>query len=246
MTSSASYTRFRLVLLSVAVLVALGILLSLGTWQLQRKAWKEGIIAQLNERAQMPALSLDEAIAIFKQAPDSVEFRNVTVSGIYDHAFERHLISAQAQGAAWQIITPMLTTDKKQVLVMRGIVPDPLKNPDMRPQGLMKTPLTLKTRVRLSEVRTNFTPDNQPEKNSWYWRDGDALRASVGLPQGFESVQFFLEVLEPSSDWPKPDPAGINIRNSHLMYALTWFGLALTLIGVYGVVMWRALYPSKP
>ncbi len=237
--------RFRIVLLSSLVIVALGILVSLGAWQLQRKAWKEALIAQLDARSKMPTLSLDQAYSLWKQSPDTIEFRHVSVSGIYDHTSERHLISAQAQGAGWQIITPLLTSELQHVLVLRGIVPDPLKNPQTRLQSQPTMPVVLKTRVRLSELRTNFTPDNQPAKNSWYWRDGEALRASVSVPQGYEHMPFFLEALEPSSQWPKPDPTGINIRNSHLMYALTWFGLALTLVGVYGVMIWRALYPPQ-
>ncbi len=232
-------SRSSIILLSVLTLISLAILITLGTWQLQRKTWKEGLIARLEERSALPALSFAQARALWEASPSEAEFRRVNVSGLFRHDQEQYLISAQTQGAAWQVITP-LQTGQRTVLVVRGIVPDPLKNPASRPNSQPAGDVTLDTRIRLSEVPTAFSPQNAVSQKNWYWRDGEAMRAQVSLANGFEHVPFFLEVITPTAEWPRPDPQGVNLRNPHLMYALTWFGLALTLVGVYSVVMYRS------
>jgi surfeit locus 1 family protein len=221
------------------VLISLVALISLGVWQLQRKAWKEGLITRLEERSQLPSLSLSQALVLWQKTPDEAEFRRVIVTGTFIHAEERHLISAQSQGAAWQVMTPLMTADPHVVWVMRGVVPDGLKNPATRLQSQPKGEVNFTTRIRFSEKPNAFTPAPDPAKNLWYGRDILMLNASVTPPQGIQLLPFALEALESTSELPRPDPETINLKNPHLMYALTWFGLALTLIGVSGGVWWN-------
>jgi surfeit locus 1 family protein len=236
---NSSFSRFSRVLLSVVILIALGILISLGMWQLQRKAWKEGLIARLEVRSELPPLSVPQALALWQKTPDEAEFRRVSVTGTFLHAEERYLISAQSHGAAWQVMTPLMTPDPHVVWVMRGVVPDGLKNPATRLQSQPTGQVSLLARIRFSEKPNAFTPPPDLIKNIWYTRDISALNASVTPPHGGQLLPFALEELESTSQLPRPDPQSLNLNNPHLMYALTWFGLALTLIGVSGAVWWK-------
>jgi surfeit locus 1 family protein len=227
------------------VLISLGALISLGVWQLQRKAWKEGLITRLEARSQLPSLSLSQALTLWQKTPDEAEFRRVNVSGVFDHQHERHLIIAQSQGAAWQVMTPLMTADPHVVWVMRGVVPDGLKNPTTRLQSQPKGEVNFTTRIRFSEKPNVFTPPSDPLKNLWYARDIVALNASITLPEGQQRVPFALEVLEAPSELPRPDPQSLNLNNPHLMYALTWFGIALTLVGVSAGVWWNKRRGSR-
>ena len=74
----------------VLVLVALAILLALGTWQMERLAWKEGLLASIAERRAAPPVDL-AAIEALAKAGDDVRLPH--------GACHRHL--SQQQGTAF-------------------------------------------------------------------------------------------------------------------------------------------------
>ena len=88
---------------------------------------------------------------------------------------------------------------------------------------------------------SSLIPDNDPAKNVFYWKDRDGMARTAGLRAGVEIVPIFID----ANDAPNPGgfPAGgvtmINMPNSHLQYAVTWYGLAAALLGVMGVWFWR-------
>ena len=93
-------TRWRaagLVLPSVLALLLLPVLLGLGTWQLQRKAWKEQLMAKIETRSKAEPVSYTAALAQFVQTGD-VEYLRVRVTGTFDHAEERHLYAPRESG----------------------------------------------------------------------------------------------------------------------------------------------------
>jgi surfeit locus 1 family protein len=95
--------------------------------------------------------------------------------------------------------------------------------------------------VRTSEEPSVFVPDNDLAANQWFSRDLPAMARSM-FPGGTVPVApFFLEARESEvpGGWPKGGQTRLRLANDHLQYALTWFGLALCLVAVYGVFVWE-------
>ncbi|MGI9371068.1 MAG: SURF1 family protein [Hyphomicrobiales bacterium] len=241
--SEAEQGRGGLIVVSICALVSLVILGALGTWQLQRLAWKEGIIAEIEQKQEAPAIDMAQALVKFDAGKD-INLTKVEMRGQYEHGRELHLYSLRDGRQGWRIITPMILPDGKLVLVDRGYVPDELKSPGARSAGLPTGDVTVTGNVRLhKEEKGAFTPDNEPEANKWFWYDRTNMLAQVGDKMNLPSVPFFVQLSLPDhqGEWPQAVPVSVRISNSHFGYALTWYGLGAALLGVYGfyVVGWR-------
>ena len=243
--TAASLNKGRsLILPGLATLVALAILLGLGTWQLQRKAWKEGLIQQIETRAYgEPGSLLPEAEWDGWRA-DRDEFRKVRVTGTFLHELEAPvygLAPGTRQGAPLQgyyVLTPLKLSTGAIVIVNRGIVPTELKDPAARPQGQVQGDATVTGLVRAPEARNPFTPKDDPARNIWFSRDPQAIAEARGLGR----VAPFLidaDATPNPGGWPRGGQTQLTLPNNHLQYALTWYGLALTLIGVFAAFAWK-------
>jgi surfeit locus 1 family protein len=222
---------------SLLTLVGLAILIGLGTWQLGRKAEKDALIASLEARSQASPTSLDDALAKWREG--DVEYLRVKVRGVLDHSKERYLYEPHKRyGAGYDVFAPLLVDGgARYVWVNIGYVPEQLRDPASRPAGAGSEDVDLTGIVRLSAKPGTFTPDNDVAGNQWYWRDLEGMHASAFDPAQTELIPFFLEA-EPKpeqsrDEWPKPGASKVTIVNRHFEYALTWYGLALTLIAVY-------------
>lgn len=221
---------------TVMTLVALPILIGLGTWQLQRKTWKEGLISRLVARSKAPPVSLAEAAAQLARTHD-VEYLRVRVRGTFDHAAERYLYSPDSvMGPGWHVYTPLTPTDgSAAVMVNRGFVPEQFKEPAQRAAGQVAGQTEVVGLLRSSEEPGRFTPRNDVARNQWFWRDVLALRTSAGLPAATD-LPFAIDadaVPANPGGWPKGGTTIINLPNRHLEYALTWYGLAAALMVIY-------------
>ena len=134
------------------------------------------------------------------------------------------------------------------ILVNRGFVPDPLKEPVRRVKGQIEGETVIVAHVRGRQMRSWFDGTNDIAKNIYYVRDPKELGIrqfhKVGrFAHVATSGRFYLELVEgePPGGYPKPLAGTIKIPNRHLEYALTWYGLALTLIGVYIAFAWGRL-----
>jgi surfeit locus 1 family protein len=223
---------------TLATLAGVALLLSLGSWQWQRKAWKEGLIAERAERAKAAPVPLWDVLSAGKPVS---EFQRVTISGTFDHNEERHLYAPLNSGPGWQVMTPLhiaagSTSGAVFLMVDRGFVPDKLKAVETRSDGLPTGTVTVSGRIRLGGTKATFTPDNDPSRNQWFWRDLPAMMRGFDLAK----LPFYVEADSTATNpggWPKPgagDAIFNNLSNRHLEYALTWWALAVTLLGVYG------------
>lgn len=226
-------------------LPALAVLIGLGTWQLQRKGWKDGLVAAIKERSVAAPVPLSGRVALLGER---AEYLRVRVSGRFLHGQERHRFI----GPGWHIITPLVTDDGMIVLVNRGFVPDQLKTPDSRRPGQVSRKVEVIGLVRLPERPGAFTPRNDGARNMWFWRDVEAMaqcwnaaaeledcralagvKGLDGLPKGYPFLIDAAAEPENPGGWPKGGTTNLAIANRHLEYALTWFGLAATLVGVF-------------
>jgi surfeit locus 1 family protein len=233
---------------TLMTLVGFAVLVGLGVWQLERKQWKDGLVADIERGLHERPAPLDDPPGLWRVLGER-EYHPVTATGTFRHADERHLFAVEDGVAGWHIYTPLDMANGLTVFVNRGFVPDELKDPSTRKAGEVEGEVTITGLVRAPGHKTWFTPAEDRSRNIWYWRDLDGLIAS--LPEEPEPRQFVSFFVDAKADppnpggWPKGGITHLDIPNRHLEYAITWFGLAAALIAVFAVYAWPRLR-SRP
>jgi surfeit locus 1 family protein len=223
--------------LLVPAVLAFAALVALGTWQLRRKAWKEGLIAALDERlaAAPAALPVSETWQVLDPAHN--EYRRVTFSAKFEKN-EDALVYASASafrpdvsGFGLWVFTPAQLADGSIVVINRGFVPsDTNWKPSVTPSAPPLGDIAITGAMRWPERRGWFTP--QDNVNIFFVRDPVAIAATKGWGP---VAPFYIEQESPMppGGWPQPGKLLPNLPNNHLQYAVTWYGLALVLLGVF-------------
>jgi surfeit locus 1 family protein len=238
---SALLTRWQqagLVWPTVLALAGVAVLVGLGSWQMGRKAWKEGLIAQIAARTKAEPMPLSEVLRRWRDTGD-VEYAHVRLSGRFLHEHERHVFALDERlGPGFHIYTPLETPDKQLVLVNRGFVPASLEDPSHRAAGQVAGEVALTGLVRRPTSRASFVPASEPGRNKFYWPDYPGMLEGAREPAKGDlvPVPFFVDAdAEPVNPggFPRGGATRLVLPNRHLEYALTWYGLALTLVGVF-------------
>lgn len=223
--------------LLAAVVCGVAILCALGTWQLQRKAWKDALIAQVEAREGAAPVGFDAALARAARG-EPIEYQAVVLEGVYDHGEERHVFAVREGRAGIYVFTPLARDGAAPVWINRGFVPqqmgaEPGKSPGEaavgRPTGRVRIEGVLRAPQRPTAIETMVRPKDQPTDNLYFFRD--PARFADAPPAG----AFYVESAggENAARWPEASISRADFPNRHLEYALTWFGLAAALIGVY-------------
>jgi len=235
----------RLLLPGIATFIGVVLLAALGHWQVQRLAWKEGLIAAIAERAHAPPVSLAAAEERAARGAD-VEYTRVLLTGRFDNEREIHLYALDETGApGFHVITPLHLADGSIVLINRGFVPNDLKDPARRSTGQLASEVSITGLVRHGDEQGMFIPANDPARNIWYWRDLSAMAGAAADGEASRVHRFIVDAeAVPASPggWPRGGVTRLTLPNRHLEYALTWYGLAATLAAVflaYAVTRWR-------
>ena len=213
---------------TVAALAGIAVLVSLGTWQLQRLGWKRGLIDHAQAQLAEPAVPLAGA------DPATLDYRRVSATGAYlhDRAFAFGF-TAEGGRPGSRLITPLRLEDGRIVLVDRGWMPDDLL-PPLVPAGLQpEGTVSIEGIGRWRGHRRPgwFDPEDSPERRRWYNWDLPAMAAALDLP--LEPLEIVLERSEGPAGLPRAEPVSVSLPNDHLGYAITWYGLALVLLAVY-------------
>lgn len=233
---------------TLAILVtAFAILVGLGTWQVQRLQWKEGLIATIDARVDQPPASLAELHTRVPQG-GALEYTPVTARGAFLHDREMFFFATHGGQSGWFVYTPfVLAPDEDHVsgdtvIVNRGFVPydrrDPATRPGSQPRG--QVTVTGLAREALAGKPGFIVPDNNPGERTFYWKDWGAMVDAAGLVAG-QAVPYFIDA-GPSDNRDSLPVGGVTIvelPNSHLQYAVTWYGLAAALLAVAGAWFWR-------
>jgi surfeit locus 1 family protein len=220
---------------TIITVILLPTLLGLGAWQVQRLGWKreltERVATQITAQpVPLPRQSLDVA---------AWEYRRVTVKGELQHNLEMHLLAHDRRGTfGYRVVTPLRRDGGGWVLIDRGFVPMERKDPALREMGQVPGVVDITGVVRRPTPQGWFVPDNQPEKNFWYFAAAGAMAAAAGI----DAPAYLIEA--DASPNPGGLPQGgqtrINFPNNHLAYALIWFGAALALLAIY--LLWHRRY----
>lgn len=227
-------TARRFWLFSLCVLVLLAILIALGSWQLQRLEWKQKLIAQITAGMTAPTQSLPDEIY------NVPEFRHFEARGVFLHELERHIYRpAPNGGAAYHIMTPFKRSNGSYIFVNRGWVPERLKDPETRCAGQVEGEIVVRGVLRNPQIPArwgiNRVGDADVNVFHLFWPVELGLTVDLDMPAYYLAAD---DQMNPGG-WPQGGVTRVNLPNNHLQYALTWYGLALTLIGVYAVVAYR-------
>ncbi len=228
-------------LLTGFLLVLAAAFLALGTWQVQRLFWKLDLIARVESRVHadpVPAPGGAEWPAI---SPDKDEYRHVTATGLFQHDKTVLVQAVTERGAGFWVLTPLLLPDESTIVINRGFVPAEKRDPAARVASeIAAGPVTVTGLLRLSEPGGGFLRANDPANDRWFSRDIAAVAAAKGLSN---VAPYFIDADA------TPNPGGLPVggltvvafRNTHLVYALTWYALAvMSLAGIYLVRKQRA------
>jgi surfeit locus 1 family protein len=229
--------------LVIPVTIAFAVLIGLGTWQLQRKTWKEGLIAALTAQLAAAPIPLPAASTWPKLDVSALQYHRVTFTARLDNAKEALVYAAPSafrpdvSGPGYWVFTPAHLANRSTVLVNRGFVPEGRQDPKSRPQGEIAGPMTIVGALRWPDARHWFTPTDEPAQNLWFTGDPAAIAAAKGLTaKGLGPVAPFYVEQEsppPPGGLPHPGKLVVTLPDNHLQYALTWYGLALVLVVMF-------------
>jgi surfeit locus 1 family protein len=222
--------------LTIACALLFAGLCGLGLWQLERLQWKLALIAQVNAHMAAAPVPLDR---IMTMRPDEAPYRRVTLGGRFDHAHEAYVFTTDAGAAVYHVLTPFTVRDGRVLMVDRGEVPKEKLDPATRASGNVAGETHITGVWRVPDAPGAFTPPPDGAHRIWYARDLAAIAAADHLTLAAPVVIEADRAPNPGG-WPRGGQTVVSFRNQHLSYAVTWFGLALGLLGI-----WLAYHISK-
>ena len=228
------------IILATCILAGMAFLTRLGFWQMERLAWKEALIARVENNMNNKPLNVPQIEKMIGRGED-IEYRPATVTGRFLHHGEAHYFATHKSKPGYFVYTPLIQENGTVIMVNRGYVPMERKNRTTRKLGAIEGEVTINGLARSAPKKKPniFVPDNDLEKNIFYWK---SITQMLGLgidKMNTPSNRFFIDA--DSAPNPGDLPVGgvtlIRFTNSHLQYALTWFGLAGALLVVGGIFL---------
>lgn len=218
----------------IAALASAAAFGALGVWQVKRLGWKLDLLARVERRLAAEPAPAPDREAWSTLTPDSAEYLKVRVTGRFDHARETLVLAVTDLGRGSWVLTPLATTQGFTVLVNRGFVPPERRNPAKRAAAAIPGETTVTGLLRLTEPGGAFLRANDPVQERWFARDVAAIASARGLG---DTAPYFIDAdAAPNpGGWPVGGLTQVSFSNNHLVYALTWFTLALMSLagGVY-------------
>jgi surfeit locus 1 family protein len=233
-------SRTPLVRILAGLLAALAFVgfVGLGTWQIERRTWKLDLIARVTERVRaepVPAPARPD----WPRLTAADAYRHVRVTGTFLNDRETLVQAVTERGPGFWVLTPLALQERETVLINRGFVPADRRDPASRAAGRITGETTVSGLLRLSEPGGAFLRSNDPAGERWFSRDVAAIAGARGLG---EVAPYFIDA--DASPLPGGLPVGgltvIAFRNDHLVYALTWYALALMVLGALAYLIYDA------
>lgn len=218
-------------------LPALVVLLALGTWQVQRLQWKNELIDTRAARIGAPAVAASELRGPGAD-PSTLEYRPITLAGRLRNDKAMILLNRVRGGrVGGHLVTPLELADGQgTVMIDRGW----MGLSELRAfAGAPDDAVTVDGFVRLYMPPGYFVPANEPAANNWFFMNEAEMLAAADLSG---PVGFYVQA-GPNNVPPGTYPAGsvpdVNLRNSHLAYAVTWYALAGVLVVIFVLFHWK-------
>jgi cytochrome oxidase assembly protein ShyY1 len=237
-SKSSTRTFAAFTLLMVALFVGLGV------WQLQRRLEKHALIAALDERLAAEPAPLPPPSQWAQLTPDHDEFRRVTFVATYELRLDAMVYSSGSavrpdiSGPGTWAYIPARLPSGEIVAVNAGFVPNTMQDRGTQDRAVAQLvtnkPVNLTGYIRFPVAAGVLTPDEEPAKRLWFTRDHIAMARALGWG---DVAPFYvdLETPVPPSGVPKPGPLTVHLKDDHMQYAITWFGLAIAVVIAFAV-----------
>src|SRR5579864_2585044 len=237
-------SRRRLLFLSIWSLLGFLVLIGLGTWQIERLHWKEGLIAARDAAVSAPPVPLPRSVA----AAATMDFHRVEARGqfLYQHELYLNATERRSGQGGLLVLTPLRLEDGPTVFVDRGWIPPERRDPVTRAAGNPAGTVTVEGLLRLPPAGKPgwFVPAHDPKQNLWFYIDLPAMARATALDR---VLPFYVDA------GPAPNPGGLplggqadtELVNNHLQYAITWYALAAALLAIYLLVLRRELVAHR-
>jgi surfeit locus 1 family protein len=234
-----------LVGLCIGALILFSGFAALGTWQVYRRSWKLDLIARVEQRVHAPAVPAPGASDWADVNASNSEYRHVRASGVFLNDSETLVQATTELGAGYWVLTPLRLTDGTIVLINRGFIPPERRDRAAHGTSESTSPAMVTGLLRMTEPGGAFLRRNDPEGNRWYSRDVQAIAAARRLSH---VAPYFIDA-DAANGAPTlagatavgahstqaAAPVGgltiITFHNSHLVYSITWYTLALMVAG---------------
>ena len=231
----------RLSVLAVSAALLMVLLLSLGTWQVQRLGWKRDLIARVDARVHAAPVPPPPSAQWPQVEREAHEYLRVVLQGRYLHDKETLTQATTALGGGFWVLTPLQQADGRVVIVNRGFVPPTARQSTQRGLPAPEGEVRVEGLLRISEPKGGFLRSNDAAGERWFSRDVPAIAAARGLPAA-QVAPYFIDADDTpgraDNAWPAGGMTVIRFPNSHLVYAITWYTLALMVLA--GTVFaWR-------
>jgi cytochrome oxidase assembly protein ShyY1 len=235
-------------------LVMVALFASLGVWQLQRRVEKHALIAALTERLAAAPQPLPAPAQWRALTPAQDEFRRVRFTATYAQLPDAMVYSSGSavrediSGPGTWAFLPARLPGGETVVINAGFVQNTMQDRTQQDSAVTRlitdAPVTLTGYLRFPEQAGALTPPGNTTKRLWFTRDHLAMAHALGWR---EVAPFYidLELPVPASGIPKPGPLEVHLKDDHMQYAITWFGLAGAVVIAFGV-WWRGriLHPE--
>lgn len=214
---------------SLLLMAGLGILCTLGVWQLQRLEWKRDILAMVEQQAALDPAQHPLGIEDFREG--RLYHRGI-IRGAFDYRYEIALgPRTQDQEVGYHLYTPFRMEGGGLVMVNRGWVSSALKQAEARPETIIPGPLALEGMIVPMPRANAFTPENNPDAGEWYVPDPvwlEKVSGTAPAPVSFQVERSPYEGTQIVRVSPYKD-----IPNDHMQYAMFWFAMAGALLAVF-------------
>ncbi|MBL8561461.1 MAG: SURF1 family protein [Gemmobacter sp.] len=204
-------------------LIGAAILVGLGTWQVQRLAWKEGVIARAEAQMQAAPAPLPAT-----PDPEADRYRPVRVEGRFLGPEAHVLTSIPGEGPGFLVIAAFETAQGRRILIDRGFLPEDQKTTPRPAQAA-----SLSGNLIWPDDVTTATPAPDTARNIWFGRDVEAMAEAL------HTDPLMMVAREPTGQGITPRPVTVTFTNNHLGYAITWFSLAFAWLGMTVLYLWR-------
>jgi surfeit locus 1 family protein len=220
-----------LALLALAGVLLFALFAALGAWQIERRAWKLSLIERVEARVHATPVEVPAPARWPRINAADDEYRHVRLAGVFLHERETLVQASTVLGPGHWVLTPLRTVQGPVVLVNRGFVPPERRERTTRSGNEPAGEVRLTGLLRISEPGGGFLRRNDPGGDRWFSRDVQAIAAARGLT---DVAPFFVDedasgpqLAGAEPRWPMGGLTVIAFHNNHLVYALTWFSLAL-------------------
>ncbi|AZL15890.1 SURF1 family protein [Rickettsiales endosymbiont of Stachyamoeba lipophora] len=219
----------KLILPCISFGIMFVILIFLGAWQLKRLDYKEHLIQGIQAKTDLPIMEISckDLERNFNQ--DSF-YRKIKINGHYDNS-ENLFVYAGPMAIrgkpGYFMLSKFICDDGTNLLVNQGWVETSHLNSYKNNDPAVN--VNLNATIMPSEKPGTFTPENELNKNIWYYID--IKQAAKHWKTDFSN--FYLMRSYENSIYPIGKNPSPNLKNNHLSYAITWFSLAIILAGIF-------------